>query len=219
MIAGILPRGVAVVEAYDDSVPAPLFPAEEELVRDAVAKRRSEFSTARRCAREALAALGYPPRPILTGERGAPAWPAGVVGSITHCAGYRTAVVAPAADFRAIGVDAEPNEPLPEGVLEAIALPGELDAVAALRAARPGTHWDRLLFCAKEAVYKAWFPLTLRWLGFEEAEVRMDPSRGRFEALLRVGAESGGRPLTGFSGRFVTAGTLMATAIAVPARS
>ncbi|AYF31970.1 4'-phosphopantetheinyl transferase [Micromonospora tulbaghiae] len=218
MIAGILPRGVVAVEAYDDAVPVRLFPAEEELIRNAVEKRRTEFSTARRCAREALAMLGHPPAPILSGERGAPVWPAGVVGSITHCAGYRTAVVAPAADFWTIGVDAEPNEPLPEGVLAAIALPGELDAVARLRATEPGTHWDRLLFCAKEAVYKAWFPLTRRWLGFEEAVVRVDPVTCRFEARLLVAASPGGRPLPCFRGRFVTAGMLMATAIAVPAQ-
>ena len=35
-------------------------------------------------------------------------------------------------------------------------------------------HWDRILFCAKEATYKAWFPLTRRWLGFEDAHIIFD---------------------------------------------
>ena len=37
-----------------------------------------------------------------------------------------------------------------------------------------GLHWDRILFCAKEATYKAWFPLTKRWLGFEDAHIVFD---------------------------------------------
>jgi 4'-phosphopantetheinyl transferase EntD len=27
-----------------------------------------------------------------------------------------------------------------------------------------------MLFCVKESVYEAWFPLTHRWLGFGEAD-------------------------------------------------
>ena len=47
--------------------------------------------------------------------------------------------------------------------------------LAALARAVPLTHWGRLLFSAKEAVYKAWYPLTGRWLGFEEARLTIDP--------------------------------------------
>jgi 4'-phosphopantetheinyl transferase EntD len=46
--------------------------------------------------------------------------------------------------------------------------------VDALAASDPGTCWDRLVFCAKEAVYKTWFPLAERWLGFDEADVTID---------------------------------------------
>jgi 4'-phosphopantetheinyl transferase EntD len=38
-------------------------------------------------------------------------------------------------------------------------------------AERPEVYWDRVLFCIKESTYKAWFPLTHRWLGFEDASV------------------------------------------------
>jgi 4'-phosphopantetheinyl transferase EntD len=50
----------------------------------------------------------------------------------------------------------------------------------------PGVHWDRLLFSAKESVYKAWFPLAKRWLGFEEAVVTVDASTETFVAQLLV---------------------------------
>jgi 4'-phosphopantetheinyl transferase EntD len=59
-------------------------------------------------------------------------------------------------DVASIGVDAEPNDVLPNGVLDVIAKAPERAALPALDAAMPGVSWDRLLFCAKEAVYKAW---------------------------------------------------------------
>jgi 4'-phosphopantetheinyl transferase EntD len=78
--------------------------------------------------------------------------------------------------------------------------------------------WDRLLFSAKESVYKAWFPLAGRWLGFEEAVITIDPAAGVFTARLLVpGPVTGGRPLTGFSGRWTAGHGLVLTAIAVPA--
>jgi 4'-phosphopantetheinyl transferase EntD len=217
VIGAALPGGVTAVEAFDDSVAVHLFPAEEALVARAVDKRRREFGTARRCAREALARLGHPPGPLLRGERGMPVWPDGVVGSITHCEGYRAAVVAPAAGVSTIGVDAEPDEPLPDGVLGIIASPQEQAEVLDLLAEHPGVHWDRLLFSAKESVYKAWFPLTRRWLDFTEARVTIDPVAGRFEARLLVDAQVDGRALTGFRGRFVADRGLILTAITVPA--
>jgi 4'-phosphopantetheinyl transferase EntD len=171
MIEKILPVTVAVEERRTDPPDAVLYPEEEALVIRAVPKRRAEFTTARLCARAALAALGEPPVAILPGPRGAPRWPRGVVGTITHCAGYRAAAVARAADLAAIGMDAEPHGPLPAGVLPAVSRPAEAAALAALARTTPGVHWDRMLFSAKESVYKAWFPLTGRWLDFEEAEL------------------------------------------------
>jgi len=101
-------------EVFGDPPAAPLFPEDERAVARAVGKRRREFATARFYARTALARLGLDPAPIVPGPRGEPGWPAGVVGSMTHCAGYRAAAVARAEDVLTIGVDAEPDEPLPE---------------------------------------------------------------------------------------------------------
>jgi 4'-phosphopantetheinyl transferase EntD len=109
VIERLLPSEVAYVEAFGDLPDVKLFPEEETLIARAVGKRRREFTTARSCARSALAALGVAPMPILPGERGAPQWPPGFVGSITHCAGYRAAAVARSRDVLTIGVDAEPD--------------------------------------------------------------------------------------------------------------
>jgi 4'-phosphopantetheinyl transferase EntD len=215
MIEKILPATVASAEAFADPPDALLFPEEEAVIRRAVDKRRREFTTARVCARRALEDLGLPPTPILPGERGAPQWPYGVVGSMTHCDGYRAAAVAWGTQVHAIGIDAEPHAPLPGGVLDTIALAGELRRLEELRRTAPTVHWDRLLFSAKECVYKAWFPVTRRWLGFEEADLVLRRD-GTFTArLLATGATiPAGGPLTGFTGRWVIADGLVVTVIA-----
>jgi 4'-phosphopantetheinyl transferase EntD len=184
MIEEILPDGVVVIEARDDSADAALFPEEEALLASAIEKRRREFATGRRCAHAALQQLGYPPGAILRGSRGEPLWPEGVVGSITHCDQYRAAAVARSEEIVTLGIDAEHDAALPDGVLEQIARPEELGALCLLQADSPEVHWDRLLFSAKESVYKAWFPLTARWLGFEDVSVLLSPSAHTFLARL-----------------------------------
>jgi 4'-phosphopantetheinyl transferase EntD len=220
MIEAIVPAGVAVEEAFGDLPQICLFPEEEAVIANAVDKRRREFTTARGCARAALAKLGLPPAPIVPGLRGAPQWPSGVVGSITHCAGYRAAGVGRDRDIVTVGLDAEPHDKLPDGVLKAVASPAEQSRLAALAAASPGLCWDRMLFCAKEAVYKAWFPLTQRWLGFEDAAVDFDPANRTFSARLLVdGPVVNGDVLTGFDGRWVVSGGFIATAIVIAVRA
>lgn len=217
MLAEIVPPEVAADEAFGDLPDAVLFPEEEAVVARAVDKRRREFAAARACARAGLARLGVPPAPILPGLRGAPQWPPGIVGSITHCAGYRASALARAEDMLTLGLDAEPDERLPEGVLNAVSSADERAGLDALAAAAPGPSWDRLLFCAKEAVYKAWFPLTRQWLGFADAAVTIDAERGTFAARLLVeGPVLEGRPLTGFTGRWLARDGLLLAAIAVP---
>ncbi len=218
MIEEILGTGVVAAEAFDDAAEPDLFPAERALVARAIESRQREFGTVRRCARLAMARLGVPPAPLLPGEANAPAWPAGLVGSMTHCDGYRAAAVARAAAVRGVGIDAEPDGPLPDGVERLIALPAERAHLAELGRLRAGVHWDRLLFSCKESVYKAWFPLARCWLGFEDAQVRIDPVGGGFTVrLLVAGPVVDGAALRGFSGRWLARDGLLVTAITLAA--
>jgi 4'-phosphopantetheinyl transferase EntD len=217
VIEEILPATVVSVDTTEDPADAVLFPAEEALIARAVAKRRREFTTARHCARQAMARLGIPPTAILRGERGAPLWPEGITGSLTHTAGYRAAALARTEDVAAVGIDAEPHAPLPDGVLDAISLPVERQWIESRMQAAPHLHWDRLLFCAKESVYKAWFPVTGRWLGFEDAAV--DVGDGTFAARFLVpGARVGEKVLDTFAGRWTVRNGLMLAAVTVNAR-
>jgi 4'-phosphopantetheinyl transferase EntD len=218
MLERLLPAGVICREAFDDVVPAPLADEEARVVARAVETRRREFATARRCAREALTALGVPARAVPSGPSREPCWPDGVVGSITHCAGYRAAAVARTSTVATVGVDAEPHERLPSDVLAGIALPEEADWVVRRARIDDSVHWDRLLFCAKEAVYKAWFPLARRWLGFEEATVTLGDAYGTFTARLHPAEPlvRRGEVVTEFSGHWLAERGLLLTAIASP---
>ncbi|NBM19433.1 4'-phosphopantetheinyl transferase superfamily protein [Streptomyces sp. GC420] len=217
MIDEILPDCVVVSEAFDDSEPVELYPEEARVVANAVEVRRREFATARLCARRALAGLGLPPAPVLPGPHGAPRWPHTVIGSITHCAGYRVAALARTTDIAMLGVDAEPNGPLPDGVLEAIALPGEIARLRRLGDIEPGVSWGRVLFTMKEAVYKAWFPATGSRLEFEDADIEVDVGESSFTARIRVPFRPpDGDTVECLTGRWLARGNLVAAAVAVP---
>ncbi|WP_461038587.1 4'-phosphopantetheinyl transferase family protein [Streptomyces mayteni] len=228
MVGGVLGKLLAhepveVAESFGDPAEPPeLFPEEAARVADAVDKRRREFATVRHCARAALAALGGPRVPLLPGERGAPGWPPGFVGSMTHCDGYRAAAVARRETVAGVGIDAEPNEPLRDpGVLEMISLPEERPVLRRLATVYPEVCWERLLFSAKESVYKVWYPLTGKWLDFEEARLDFDPGRcpqaGTFTARLLVpGPVVDGVRHSEFTGRWLAEDGLLVTAIALP---
>lgn len=230
MIRALLPGAAVGADTFGDAPEGVLLPAEEAVVAGAAPGRRREFATVRHCARRALRELAArppgtvpPPVALLPDRDGVPRWPAGVTGSMTHTRGYRAAVVARASDVTRLGIDAEPDRPLRPGVLETIASPAE-------RAALPGADaygggggfgghgghgavcWDRLLFCAKEAAYKAWFPHARVRLGFRDVEVAFagPPADGRFTALVRHG------PGALLRGRWGAGNGLLVAVVAVP---
>ncbi|MFC8270096.1 4'-phosphopantetheinyl transferase [Streptomyces cinereoruber] len=240
-VGDLFPASVILVERFHDVLdgrlsdgpllntlrPDGLFPEERGLVDRAVDRRRREFTTARICAREALRLLGHSPVPIPRGPSGAPLWPAGVLGSITHCEGYRAAAVTMAGRITGLGFDAEPNLPLADpAMLPLISLPSErrhLSDLAADSGAHTGVggyaapdnaevHWERLLFSAKESVYKAWNPIAGRRLGFADAEITFSPGDGTFRALPTI---QGHGWETGFDGTWQLRDGILLTAVTI----
>ncbi|MEG3629935.1 4'-phosphopantetheinyl transferase family protein [Streptomyces poriticola] len=192
MIVDLVPPGVELCEAYGDRGPEAaisLFPAEQALLEGVSGERRREFTTVRGCARRALERLEIPAEPLVPDVSGAPRWPRGAVGSLTHCPGYRAALVARAGEFAGLGLDAEPAEPLPPAVAARILPDAERrrPGMPALLRGHPGVPPDRLVFCAKEASYKAFSPWLGRRHGFREFVVR-PRADGWFDGELPEGA-------------------------------
>jgi 4'-phosphopantetheinyl transferase EntD len=213
MVQGLLPREVAWVACAGDEPTARLFPEEAVQIAGAIETRRREFATARHCARQALARLGYAPTPIPRGPNGEPIWPAGIVGSITHCRGYRAAAVARSTTMRAIGIDAEPCVALPQDVRGLVLRPEEQRLVSSTGGE---ICWDLVVFAAKECVFKVWFPLTGTWLDHGSATVSWNARSGTFRVelldQLTLARELG---LSVLCGRYAISDGILIAAVAV----
>lgn len=213
----LLPPTVAVAEARNYESVEPLLAEEASFIAGARAERRREFAMGRCLARRAMGLHGMQAVPLLPGFGGAPAWPQGLVGSITHCHGYCAVAVGLGRLVGGIGIDAEVNEALPPGVAALVLREEERDWLA-----EHGTreiHWDRVLFSAKESFYKVWYPLTGLWLEFQHVRITVHPDRESFrgELVLPVAAPRPTDHPDLFSGRFTVAGGLLQTAITLPA--
>jgi 4'-phosphopantetheinyl transferase EntD len=219
MLAEILPPAVVAVELFGHLQPRRgLFGAEESAIATADTRRQAEFAAGRRCAHAALAGLGAPAGPVLPGPAGEPCWPAGIVGSLTHCERYRACAVARAETMAAVGIDAEPARPLPAGLIETVAAAAERRWLAELWLARPELPWDLLLFCAKEAVYKAWFPLTGRRLGFADVLVEFAAGGGFTARVTGAAVRTTGHAVARVQGRWLVRDGLALTAATVRRR-
>lgn len=164
----------------------PLFAEEYEIIASAVPRRQREFFLGRSLAHDVLAELGCSSAPLLRDDQGAPLWPAGIHGSLSHSQGLCLAIAT--AGGTSIGVDVERHQPLPPGVARTILTPQEETKLPHL-----SSHYSlpTVVFSAKEALYKAWYPLTHQWLGFHDAQTTLTVQRadhygaqGTFTATL-----------------------------------
>jgi len=151
LLAPLLPEGVFGAELFDRGQDAPLSPEGAALVAGSSEKRRRDFALGRACARAALEQAGLH-APVGRSPHGAPVWPPGVRGSITHTEGYAAAIVARQGDFGGLGVDAERIGRVEERLWPRLFNTAERARLAA--------HGDpavmaTLLFAAKEAAFKA----------------------------------------------------------------
>lgn len=202
--------GIVPIEAGLDA----LFDAERLLVEQAVASRQREFASGRRLARRLLAELGLPDAPILRDADRVPCWPEAAIGSISHCRDLAVVAVARRSAVAGIGIDIEPDEGVAEGIERIVCTAEEsrwLDACGGsseLRARRV-----KLVFGAKEAVYKAFYPKVRVFWGFHDVTLEIDEAEGRIEARLPTSAD---RPRA--EGAFVRAHGALVSAFVIPNR-
>ena len=148
-----------------------LLPEEAESIASHAPHVRRASGAARIAGRALLARLGLPDHAIPKSASGAPVWPDGVLGSFAHEQEVAVAAVARSGDIAALGIDVEPAEPLPSE-LQALVLTKREQAQL------PRASWSgRLVFAAKEAVYKAIAALDGTLLDYQDIET--DLSAGR----------------------------------------
>ena len=155
-----------------------LLPVEATHLANAVATVRRASGSARIVARALLRSLGClePLLPRTTG--GAPRWPDGFVGSLAHDSDFAVAAVARASRMTSVGIDIEPALPAPAELMDPVATPAER------RRLRGDLLSLRLLFCVKEAVYKATNPRDGIFLEHHDVEVDFDTLTARTKSGL-----------------------------------
>ncbi|MCP1845715.1 4'-phosphopantetheinyl transferase EntD [Bradyrhizobium sp. USDA 4524] len=228
MSEDLLPRAADISRVVSDLLPSNVFfsggvkragtdqlwPPEYRIVQNAVKKRQEEFATGRFYARSALRGLGLIPAPILADKNRVPIWPSGIVGSISHCDAFCGAIVAYARNVRTLGFDVEDASPLESDLIPIISSTNELTQAEA------GSSYDRgnvakCLFSIKESIFKAYFPVTRRFLDFKDVHVELD-----WASMTFAGYFAGEKSLLGssvVSGGFnLSAGVVIATTV-VPA--
>jgi 4'-phosphopantetheinyl transferase EntD len=178
-LANLFPGNVTAHDVMLADQYFPLYAEEAGAIVRSVPSRRIEFSAGRFCARMAMRRLGYPAAVVPAGADRAPVWPLGLVGSISHCRGYCAAVLAQCKHFRSIGLDVEQRGAVSPSLESSILRSEEIEMLRALAQA-DSMDWLTLYFSAKEATYKALYPLHRKLIGFHEVRICLDREKGTF---------------------------------------
>lgn len=213
MFKDLLPSTVSYYHATPSMWDTPVNSDEEAHVAKAVEKRKREYRAGRHAARRALRQLD--PKfnessfSILSGEKRQPLWPDNIVGTITHSDNQCYAAVANKSDIRSIGIDVEKAEPLKENLIRMICTAEEQDW---LRTKSDWLSWAKLIFSAKESVYKTYFPICESYLDFLQATLTIDATNRTFSAKILVDASTTLGTQT-LDGRFIMADDFVYTAV------
>ena len=189
---------------------------EQSLGPKAVERRRLYFSLGRAAARDALAELGIYGVAIGRGPSGEPLWPAGIVGAISHAGDLAIAIVGEDSHYAGLGIDFEQlSRGMTARAARLICTPAEMDWADP----EAGTTRLTMLFSAKEAIFKALFPIEGVWLGFGDAELTWHPERSAFEARLLKTASAAHPPGAVLEVRCSVVGAdVLCTTYALPGR-
>jgi len=182
----LYPKPVVTVEAEPWMWDGPLTPGEIAQMSSAVERRQREFRAGRNAARAAMVSLGYGATELLSGPDRAPVWPSGLAGSISHTSARCIVALCPKGEIASVGIDIEEVARVRPEFTRYVVRPGEpvhtgfVDPQAA-RAAQ---------FSAKEAVYKALYPMTQTFMGFHDVFL-LSLGPVSFRARIDVGSLAG----------------------------
>ena len=209
-VAALFDVAVSVQVTDPKALHPALMDSEQSAVANAVPARQREFAAGRAAARAAMVDLGLTPVAVLAGSDRAPIWPTDVVGSISHTDGLCVAVLCHSAGAQSLGVDIEEATPLDQALSLIICTEVEQKRIAGPDA----SQLAKLIFSAKEAAYKAQYPLTGLLFGFDHFDVKIDESNQAFIVTFlkpappfRVGDTLPGR-FARVAGQLVTAVTI-----------
>lgn len=210
----LFPTGVRTAMSRSPDAAGHLAPEETTIARAFSPVRLAEFRHGRSCARDALARLGATRAAIPTGSNREPIWPDGIIGSITHAGKTAAAAVCRSTQLASLGLDLEPAVELDPDLWRRVCRADELDRLRTSGNA-PGVE-ARLVFSAKEAAYKALWPLTRNFLELHDLEIRFDMDAASFTVISHTDLCSPGLTAR-MDGRFMEITGLIATGVVLRA--
>ena len=192
-----------------------LHPEEEKISASfGSSKRRAEFSLGRYCARRALSKFELQSAPILRNiESREPCWPKSVRGSITHSEGFAAVAVGLAKDVSGIGIDLESLSKVVDfNIMRHVCVDNERNLLESLPPEQANRNL-RIIFSAKESIFKCFFPISKTYLYFQDAEIIIDEKNCEFSFILSKACS--GITSAGFQhfGRYLIKRDLLLTSI------
>jgi len=202
-------------EHLSDSTDFLLHPEEEVISASfGSSKRRDEFSLGRYCAHRALSKFELESVPILrTAETREPCWSKSVRGSITHSEGFAASAVGLAKDVYGIGIDLESMSRVVDfNIRRHVCVDKEREFLESLPIEQ-ANRYLRIIFSAKESIFKCFFPISQTYIYFQDAEIIIDEKNSEFSFSLSKACT--GITAAGFQhyGRFSIMDDLLLTSI------
>lgn len=181
-VAGVkLPLSSTVFEEYQNHLP--------ESLASAAQVRKEDYVAGRFCAFKASSLIGFSLTKLPTHSDRTPIWPQNLCGSISHSKKLAVSCVSSTDHYFSLGIDAEELLDDHIDISEQIANPHELELVQ-------NKLGLTILFSAKEALYKAIYPIVKSFVDFKEVEltaIDFDEKTfqifSRSENLLKLGLE------------------------------
>ena len=184
VLSKLFPAYVRLACMCVQDAPPDVLEVEQPLIKKAVEKRQREFRAGRCCARQALRALGCEDTPIMHDQNGAPLWPQGIVGSITHSTTHAAAAIAQDSRLRGLGIDMETVSRVSPAIANKILTAPELATLQCHPDPAGQQRLLALLFSAKESIYKCLHPLLQCRIGFEDARIECEPDQNSITIVL-----------------------------------
>ena len=153
-----------------------LHPAEENYFSQlSSVSRKEHYRSGRICAGEVLSKLGTLGQPVLRDpQTREPLWPEGISGAITHCGNWAAAAAGKTSEVLGIGIDLEDLErQVDSRISRHVCIPEEQKWLQEC-----GENFLeqnlKIIFSAKESIFKAFFPYTRTYLHFHDARILME---------------------------------------------
>ena len=153
-----------------------LHPAEENYFSQlSSVSRKEHYRSGRICAGEVLSKLGTRGQPVLRDpQTREPLWPEGISGAITHSGNWAAAAAGKTSDVSGIGIDLEDLErQVDSRISRHVCIPEEQKWLQECGEDFLEKNL-KIIFSAKESIFKAFFPYTRTYLHFHDARILME---------------------------------------------